>query len=93
MLEKQKDLGLEVSTDGELRRSNFMSDFTEAVEGFDLETRLRDIGTMQPQAAQQPATSGQQRHRNRESASAPAASRLPGASCHSCDSTLQDQSR
>jgi 5-methyltetrahydropteroyltriglutamate--homocysteine methyltransferase len=32
----QKDLGLGVFTDGELRRSNFMSDFTDAVDGFDL---------------------------------------------------------
>jgi 5-methyltetrahydropteroyltriglutamate--homocysteine methyltransferase len=36
VLEKQRDLGLGVFTDGELRRSNFMSDFTDAVEGFDL---------------------------------------------------------
>ena len=36
VLEKQKELGLEIYTDGELRRSNFMSDFTDAVEGFDL---------------------------------------------------------
>jgi 5-methyltetrahydropteroyltriglutamate--homocysteine methyltransferase len=36
VLEKQKELGLDVFTDGELRRSNFMSDFTDAVEGFDL---------------------------------------------------------
>ena len=36
VLMKQKDLGFEVFTDGELRRSNFMSDFTDAVEGFDL---------------------------------------------------------
>jgi 5-methyltetrahydropteroyltriglutamate--homocysteine methyltransferase len=36
ILEKQKELGFEVFTDGELRRSNFMSDFTDAVEGFDL---------------------------------------------------------
>ncbi len=35
VLEKQKELGFEVCTDGELRRSNFMSDFTDAVEGFD----------------------------------------------------------
>jgi 5-methyltetrahydropteroyltriglutamate--homocysteine methyltransferase len=35
VLEKQKELGLGVFTDGELRRSNFMSDFTDAVEGFD----------------------------------------------------------
>jgi 5-methyltetrahydropteroyltriglutamate--homocysteine methyltransferase len=32
---KQQELGFEVFTDGELRRKNFMSDFTDAVEGFD----------------------------------------------------------
>ena len=36
VLAKQKELGFEIFTDGELRRSNFMSDFTDAVEGFDL---------------------------------------------------------
>lgn len=36
VLDKQKDLGFTVFTDGELRRRNFMSDFTDAVEGFDL---------------------------------------------------------
>jgi 5-methyltetrahydropteroyltriglutamate--homocysteine methyltransferase len=36
VFQKQKELGLEVFTDGEFRRSNFMSDFTDAVEGFDL---------------------------------------------------------
>ena len=36
VLEKQKELGFGVFTDGEFRRSNFMSDFTDAVEGFDL---------------------------------------------------------
>jgi 5-methyltetrahydropteroyltriglutamate--homocysteine methyltransferase len=35
VLAKQKELGFEVFTDGELRRRNFMSDFTDAVEGFD----------------------------------------------------------
>ena len=35
VLQRQKELGFEVFTDGELRRTNFMSDFTEAVEGFD----------------------------------------------------------
>jgi 5-methyltetrahydropteroyltriglutamate--homocysteine methyltransferase len=35
VLEKQKEIGLDVFTDGEFRRSNFMSDFTDAVEGFD----------------------------------------------------------
>jgi 5-methyltetrahydropteroyltriglutamate--homocysteine methyltransferase len=34
-LARQRNLGLEVFTDGELRRNNFMSDFTDAVAGFD----------------------------------------------------------
>jgi 5-methyltetrahydropteroyltriglutamate--homocysteine methyltransferase len=37
VLTKQKELGFEICTDGELRRRNFMSDFTDAVEGFDLD--------------------------------------------------------
>ncbi len=36
VLAKQKELGFEIFTDGELRRRNFMSDFTDAVQGFDL---------------------------------------------------------
>ena len=36
VLKKQQELGFDVFTDGELRRRNFMSDFTDAVEGFDL---------------------------------------------------------
>jgi 5-methyltetrahydropteroyltriglutamate--homocysteine methyltransferase len=36
VLERQQELGLGIFTDGEFRRSNFMSDFTDAVEGFDL---------------------------------------------------------
>jgi 5-methyltetrahydropteroyltriglutamate--homocysteine methyltransferase len=36
VLDKQKELGFQVFTDGELRRRNFMSDFTDAVDGFDL---------------------------------------------------------
>jgi 5-methyltetrahydropteroyltriglutamate--homocysteine methyltransferase len=36
VLAKQKELGFEIYTDGEFRRRNFMSDFTDAVEGFDL---------------------------------------------------------
>ena len=36
VLVKQKELGFELATDGELRRRNFMSDFTDAVEGFDM---------------------------------------------------------
>src|ERR1700721_2399308 len=36
VLTKQKELGFEIFTDGELRRYNFMSDFTDAGEGFDM---------------------------------------------------------
>ncbi|HVB32971.1 MAG TPA: hypothetical protein VNJ52_01155 [Patescibacteria group bacterium] len=36
VLARQKDMGFEIFTDGELRRRNFMSDFTDAVSGFDL---------------------------------------------------------
>ncbi len=35
ILQRQKEIGFQVFTDGELRRSNFMSDFTDAVDGFD----------------------------------------------------------
>jgi 5-methyltetrahydropteroyltriglutamate--homocysteine methyltransferase len=35
VLERQKEIGLDIFSDGELRRTNFMSDFTDAVEGFD----------------------------------------------------------
>jgi 5-methyltetrahydropteroyltriglutamate--homocysteine methyltransferase len=35
VLERQKDLGFKIFTDGELRRVNFMSDFNDAVEGID----------------------------------------------------------
>lgn len=35
VLGRQRDLGLDVVTDGELRRRNFMSDLLDAVEGFD----------------------------------------------------------
>jgi 5-methyltetrahydropteroyltriglutamate--homocysteine methyltransferase len=37
VLKMQKDLGFEIFTDGELRRRHFMSDFTDAVEGFSVE--------------------------------------------------------
>jgi 5-methyltetrahydropteroyltriglutamate--homocysteine methyltransferase len=37
VLQRQKEIGLDVFTDGELRRTNFMSDFTDAVEGFNFD--------------------------------------------------------
>src|SRR2546426_7455008 len=36
VLQRQKDLGFKIFTDGELRRGGFMSDFVDAVEGFDM---------------------------------------------------------
>ena len=35
VLGRQRDLGLDIVTDGELRRRNFMSDLLDAVDGFD----------------------------------------------------------
>jgi len=35
ILARQKDLGLEIFTDGELRRGGFMSDFYESIDGLD----------------------------------------------------------
>jgi 5-methyltetrahydropteroyltriglutamate--homocysteine methyltransferase len=40
ILGKQKELGFDIFTDGELRRRNFMSNFTEAVTGFDLHSEI-----------------------------------------------------
>jgi len=34
-LQRQQELGLKIFTDGEFRRSNFMSDFSESVEGIE----------------------------------------------------------
>jgi len=39
-LAKQKELGFQVFTDGELRRRNFMSELTDAVDGFDLQDSI-----------------------------------------------------
>jgi len=36
-LERQRNLGLEIFTDGELRRRGFMTDFYESVEGLDMD--------------------------------------------------------
>ena len=35
VLARQRELGFDIFTDGEFRRSNFMGDFTEAIEGVD----------------------------------------------------------
>jgi 5-methyltetrahydropteroyltriglutamate--homocysteine methyltransferase len=35
VIDKQRELGFKIFTDGELRRHNFMSDFNDAVEGID----------------------------------------------------------
>ncbi len=57
LLDRQKDLGFEVFTDGELRRGNFMSDFTDAVEGFDMsDANLRDWTWVPPDGKATAAT-------------------------------------
>jgi 5-methyltetrahydropteroyltriglutamate--homocysteine methyltransferase len=55
VLQRQKELGLEVFTDGELRRTNFMSDITEAVEGFDLGDAVQRSWSDDAKATPQPA--------------------------------------
>jgi 5-methyltetrahydropteroyltriglutamate--homocysteine methyltransferase len=51
VLTRQKELGFEIFTDGELRRRNFMSDFTDTVEGFDMsEATARAWATAETQA-------------------------------------------
>ncbi len=43
VLQRQKDLGLRIFTDGEFRRAGFMSDFNDSIEGLDnAEAILRD---------------------------------------------------
>ena len=39
-IRRQTEIGLDVLTDGELRRRNFMSDFVDAVAGFDTENAV-----------------------------------------------------
>src|SRR6266478_10243563 len=41
VLERQKDLGFRIFTDGELRRRGFMSDFYESVEGLDMKGEVQ----------------------------------------------------
>jgi 5-methyltetrahydropteroyltriglutamate--homocysteine methyltransferase len=59
VLAKQKELGFEIATDGELRRRNFMSDFTDAVEGFDMGDALsRNWKAEETRAAQVSSVTG-----------------------------------
>ena len=58
VLARQNEIGLDVCTDGELRRSNFMSDFTDAVEGFDFDAAVsRHWNDDQKDASSAPAVS------------------------------------
>lgn len=59
ILTRQQELGFDFVTDGELRRRNFMSDFTDAVEGFDLGDALGRTwqAATQPSAAVVPVSS------------------------------------
>jgi 5-methyltetrahydropteroyltriglutamate--homocysteine methyltransferase len=47
-LKRQKEIGLEIFTDGELRRSGFMGDFYESVHGLDREYELDRAGKGAP---------------------------------------------
>ena len=54
----QSDLGFEIFTDGELRRSNFMSDFWDAVEGSTTETPWPACGRLAPGPPPRSAVTG-----------------------------------
>jgi 5-methyltetrahydropteroyltriglutamate--homocysteine methyltransferase len=56
VLAKQKELGFEIFTDGELRRRNFMSDLTDTVEGFDVNAPLARTWQAAPVSQTAPAS-------------------------------------
>jgi 5-methyltetrahydropteroyltriglutamate--homocysteine methyltransferase len=56
VLGRQKDLGLEIFTDGELRRSGFMSDFYESIEGLDEDGSIARAWTSSGGAANVPTS-------------------------------------
>jgi len=56
VLGRQKELGFEIFTDGELRRRNFMSDLTDAVEGFDVDAPIARAWQAAPVAGNAPAS-------------------------------------
>lgn len=58
VLQRQKEIGFDVFTDGEFRRTNFMSDFTDAVQGFDFGDAVsRNWSDAQKTSQPQPAVS------------------------------------
>lgn len=56
-LARQQELGFDVFTDGELRRRHFMSDLTDAVDGFDHGDAVA-MAWRQTRPAEKPAVSG-----------------------------------
>jgi methionine synthase II (cobalamin-independent) len=57
VLARQRDLGVDVFTDGELRRRNFMSDLLDAVEGFDTGDAVARMWSSTGSAATAPVSS------------------------------------
>ncbi len=57
VLQRQKEIGISVLTDGEFRRTNFMSDFTDAVEGFDFGDAVTRKWSDESDRTPQPQTS------------------------------------
>lgn len=50
-IRRQQEIGLDVLTDGELRRRNFMSDFVDAVAGFDTDNAVARSWAGSPSAS------------------------------------------
>ena len=64
-----------------------MSDFTDAVEGFDFGDAVSRKWNDDAQRRISAGCAGKQHQRHRDSAGCGSASPLPGASCHSCKQT------
>src|SRR6516225_5636413 len=58
VLKRQKDAGLRIFTDGELRRTGFMSDFYDSVEGLDPHWGLSGRGKGGPGGGSPPRAVG-----------------------------------
>ena len=90
ILKKQQELGFELFTDGELRRSNFMSDFTDAVEGFDLgDATARAWQAGQTQVSGVSKVAGIVTAKLRQGTSAGRPGGAPAAASHSTQSKVE----
>jgi 5-methyltetrahydropteroyltriglutamate--homocysteine methyltransferase len=87
VIRRQKEIGLDVLTDGELRRRNFMSDFVDAVAGFDTENALARIWSGHGRSGSVSSVTGIVTSKLRRSL------RLPDTRSRFCKTTLPGSSK